>query len=87
MTNLEREYFDTFTLPRLKAFYKAVAKRTNFSTDYNWYEDKIEYHGWSYITVNWLRPGGKVIKIKINKRKISNAIREREEQLNIKNGH
>jgi hypothetical protein len=32
------------------------------------------------VTRKWLRPGGKVIEIKINKRKVRNAIKEREKQ-------
>lgn len=80
MTKLEKAYFDTFTLPRLKSFYKAVAKEANCSTDWN-YSDHIVYHGWSYVTRTWMRPGGIAIEIRINKRKIREAIREREEQL------
>lgn len=80
MTNLEREYFNTFTLERLKALYKAISKKTNFSTEYDWYNDSIVYNGASYVTRKWLRPGGKVIEIKINKRKVCNAIKERENQ-------
>lgn len=81
MTQLEREYFSTFTLERLKAFYKAVAKKTHFSSYYD--EDSYGhriYNGISYVTRKWLRPGGKVIEIKINKRKIRNAIKERENE-------
>ena len=78
MTQLEREYFNTFTLKRLKAFYNVLSnKKANFSSDVD-YDGKIYYHGWSYVTRKWLRPGGKVIEIKINKRKVRNAIKERE---------
>ncbi len=81
MTNLEREYFNTFTLERLKQFYKVLSnKKANFSTEYDWYNDCIVYNGASYVTRKWLRPGGKVIEIKINKRKVRNAIKERENQ-------
>lgn len=82
MTNLEREYFNTFTLERLKAFYKAIAKETNFATECDWYSGTIEYNGASYVTRVWMRPGGKKIELKINKRKIRQAIKEREESLN-----
>ena len=82
MTNLEREYFNTFTLERLKAFYKAVAKETNFASDpYDFDVDcsnDRQYDGKSYVTRIWMRPGGKKIEIKINKRKIRQAIKERE---------
>lgn len=83
MTNLEREYFNTFTLERLKAFYKAISKETNFASDpYDFDVDCSNdslYDGKSYVTRKWLRPGGKVIEIKINKRKVRNAIKEREQ--------
>lgn len=50
MTNLEREYFDTFTLERLKAFYNVLSnKKANFSSDVD-YDGEIHYHGWSYVT-------------------------------------
>ena len=79
MTQLEREYFRTFTLERLKAFYNVLSnKKANFSTQYNWYNDMIVYNGASYVTRKWLRPGGKVIEIKINKRKVREAIAEKE---------
>lgn len=82
MTNLEREYFNTFTLERLKAFYKAISKETNFADDpYDFDVDcsnDSQYDGKSYVTRKWLRPGGKVVEIKINKRKVRNAIKERE---------
>lgn len=79
MTQLEREYFRTFTLERLKAFYNVLSnKKANFSTEYDWYNDRIVYNGASYVTRNWLRPGGKVIEIKINKRKVREAIAEKE---------
>ena len=84
MTNLEREYFNTFTLERLKAFYKAISKETNFADDpYDFDVDcsnDSQYDGKSYVTRKWLRPGGKVVEIKINKRKVRNAIKERENQ-------
>jgi hypothetical protein len=77
MTNLEREYFNTFTLERLKAFYKAVAKEAHCSGT----QDPItEYpipDGASYVTSVWMRPGGKKIILKLNKRKIRQAIKER----------
>lgn len=79
MTQLEREYFRTFTLERLKAFYNVLSnKKANFSTEYDWYNDRIVYNGASYVTRKWLRPGGKVIEIKINKRKVREAIAEKE---------
>ena len=84
MTKLEKEYFDTFTTKRLKALYKSVAKETNFPTEYDFdYDcsDTIVYDGKSYVTKKWLRPGGKVIEIKLNKRKIRNAIKERENNI------
>jgi len=82
MTNLEREYFNTFTLERLKAFYRVLSnKKAKFSTEYDWYSDSIVYNGTSYVTRKWMRPGGKVIEIKINKRKVRNAIKEREKLL------
>lgn len=79
MTNLEREYFSTFTLPRLKAFRKAVAKEANYSTEFDWSNDCIVHNGLSYVTRAWMRPGGKIIWMHINKRKIDQAIKEREE--------
>lgn len=82
MTNLEREYFNTFTLERLKAFYRVLSnKKANFSTEFDWANDCIKHNGCSYVTRKWLRPGGKVIEIKINKRKVRNAIKEREKLL------
>lgn len=79
MTQLEREYFRTFTLERLKSFYRVLSnKKANFSTEYDWYNDRIVYNGASYVTRKWLRPGGKVIEIKINKRKVREAIAEKE---------
>ena len=82
MTQLEREYFRTFTLERLKAFYKAVAKETNFASDpYDFDVDcsnEPQYDGKSYVTRAWMRPGGKIVYIKLNKRKIRNAIKEME---------
>lgn len=42
------------------------------------------YDGKSYVTRKWLRPCGKVIYVKINKRKIRNAIKERESELENK---
>jgi len=85
MTQLEREYFSTFTLERLKAFYNVLSnKKANFSTEYDWHNDCVVHNGWSYVTRKWLRPGGKVIEIKINKRKVRNAIKEREMQFENK---
>lgn len=85
MTQLEKEYFDTFTLERLKALYKAVAKETNFGGDqYDFDVDcsnDPQYDGKSYVTRVWMRPGGKKIELKINKRKIRQAIEEREKSL------
>ena len=81
MTNLEREYFNTFTLERLKAFYKAISKETNFGGDQ--YDFDVDcsndslYDGKSYVTRVWMRPGGKKITLKLNKRKIRQAIEER----------
>lgn len=84
MTQLEREYFATFTLERLKAFYNVLSnKKANFSTSYD-YNERIIYTGASYVTRKWLRPGGQVIEIKINKRKVRNAIKEREMELENK---
>ena len=82
MTNLEREYFSTFTLERLKALYRVLSnKKANFSSPvYAGYDVELVYNGLSYVIRKWLRPGGKVIEIKINKRKVRNAIKEREEQ-------
>lgn len=80
MTKLQKEYFATFTLPRLKALYSAVAKEANYSTsrDYNYH---IVYYGWSYVTRIWRRPGGIEIPVKFNKRQVRQAIKEREQQL------
>ena len=78
MTQLERDYFNTFTLERLKAFYKAVVKETHFTGT----QDPItEYpipDGASYVTRVWMRPGGKKVTLKLNKKKIRQAIEERE---------
>lgn len=85
MTQIEKEYFATFTLERLKAFYKAVSKETNFGHLYDFDDDcsnDPQYDGKSYVTRAWMRPGGKVIYMKINKRKIRNAIKDREAELN-----
>lgn len=82
MTQLEKEYFATFTLERLKAFYRVLSnKKANFKTVFDWEKDYIKYNGLSYVTRKWLRPGGKVIEIKINKRKVREAIKEREKSL------
>lgn len=85
MTQIEREYFNTFTLERLKAFYKAVAKETSYGgSQYDFDIDcsnDPQYDGKSYVTRAWLRPNGKIIYMNINKRKIRNAIKEREQLL------
>lgn len=82
MTNLEREYFNTFTLERLKAFYRVLSnKKANFKTEFDCENDCIKHNGLSYVTRKWLRPGGKVIEVKINKRKVRAAIKEREKSL------
>ena len=81
MTQLEREYFNTFTLERLKAFYKAVSKEAHCGGTK---DPIIEYpipDGASYVTRVWMRPGGKKITLKLNKRKICQAIKEREAAL------
>lgn len=81
MTSLERKYFDTFTLERLKALYKAVSKEAHCGGTKDPLTEYPIYDGASYVTRKWLRPGGKVIEIKINKRKVRNAIKEREKLL------
>lgn len=81
MTNLEREYFNTFTLERLKAFYKAVSKEAHCGGTQDLITECLIYDGASYVTRKWMRPGRKVIEIKINKRKVRNAIKEREQLL------
>lgn len=84
MTQLEREYFATFTLERLKAFYKAVAKETEFGQYDNYHYDSdgdLTHNNGSYVTRAWMRPGGKIIYMRINKRKIRNAILEREQSI------
>lgn len=68
MTNLEREYFNTFTLERLKSFRKAVSKEQKGGF----------WRGQGHVTKAWMRPGGKQILLRINRRKIDAAIRERE---------
>ena len=78
MTQLEREYFRTFTLERLKAFYKAVAKEALCSGTRNPLTEVPVPDGASYVTRAWMRPGGKIVYIKLNKRKIRNAIKEME---------
>lgn len=81
MTQLEREYFSTFTLERLKAFYRALSKKTNFPSEYDYddyYNMTVVYNGLSYVTRKFRRQDGKVVEIKINKRKVRNAIEERE---------
>lgn len=84
MTQLEREYFATFTLERLKAFYKAVAKETKFG-NYDTYRcdsnGNLTHDDGSYVTRAWMRPNGKIIYMYINKRKIRNAILEREQSI------
>ena len=80
MTQIEKEYFAIFTLDRLKAFYKAVSKETNFGRRYDFDDDcsnDPQYDGKSYVTRAWMRPGGKQIHILINRRKIDNEIRRR----------
>ena len=72
MTNLEREYFNTFTLERLKSFRKAVSKEQKGGF----------WRGQGHVTKVWMRPGGKQIIIRINRRKIDAAIKEREGCLN-----
>ena len=81
MTNIEREYFSTFTLERLKAFYKAVSKEAHCGGTRDPITEYPIYDGASYVTRAWMRPGGKIIWMKINKRKIRNAIKEREQEL------
>lgn len=84
MTQLEKDYFATFTLERLKAFYKAVAKETHYSGTQDPITEYPIYDGCSYVKRAWMRPGGKIIWVKINKRKIRQAIEEREKSLNLK---
>lgn len=84
MTQLEREYFATFTLPRLRAFYNVLSNKKAHNSTYYDYSDKIIYSGASYVTRKWLRPGGKVITLMINKRKVRNAIEERERELGLR---
>lgn len=85
MTQLEKDYFATFTLERLKAFYKAVARETEFGQyDYDYSNGNPIYNGGSYVKRAWMRPSGKIIWVKINKRKIRQAIEEREKSLNLK---
>lgn len=78
MTQLEREYFRTFTLERLKAFYKAVAKEAHCGGTQDPLTEVPVPDGASYVTRAWMRPGGKIVYIKLNKRKIRNAIKEME---------
>ena len=85
MTQIEKEYFATFTLERLKAFYKAVAKETKFGNYDTYHYDSdgnLTHNGGSYVTRAWMRPNGKIIYMYINKRKIRNAIKDREAELN-----
>ena len=81
MTNLEREYFSTFTLERLKALYKAVSKEAKRCGANDYFTGIPIYNYGSYVTRVWMRPDGKQITININKRKIREAIKEREELL------
>ena len=67
MTNLEKAYFDTFTLDRLKAFRKAVSKQL-----------KYDVRGEGFIVKVWKRKGGKQIFIRVNRRKIDAAIKLKE---------
>ena len=78
MTNLEREYFSTFTLERLKALRKAVAKEANHGGTRDPITEMPIPDGGSYVTRAWMRPGGKIVWVTLNKRKIDAAIRERE---------
>ena len=78
MTQLERDYFDTFTLERLKAFYKAVAKEAHCSGTRDPLTEYPICDGASYVTRVWMRPGGKKVTLKLNKKKIRQAIKERE---------
>lgn len=82
MTQIEKEYFATFTLERLKAFYKAVSKEAHCGGTQDPITEYPIYDGASYVTRVWMRPGGKKITLKLNKKKIRNAIKEREEELN-----
>ena len=67
MTNLEREYFNTFTLERLQQFRKVVSEE----------QKNGFWRGEGYVTRVWMRPGGKMITLLINRRKIDKAIEER----------
>jgi hypothetical protein len=78
MTQLERDYFDTFTLERLKAFYKAVAKEAHCSGTRDPLTEYPICDGASYVTRVWIRPGDKKVTLKLNKKKIRQAIKERE---------
>lgn len=78
MTQLERDYFNTFTLERLKAFYKAVAKEAHHSGTRDPLTEYPIYDGASYVTRVWMRPGGEKVTLKLNKKKIRQAIKERE---------
>lgn len=84
MTQLEQAYFATFTLERLKAFYKAVSKETHYGGTKDYSTEMPIPDGASYIKRAWMKPGGKIIWVKINKRKIRQAIEEREKSLNLK---
>lgn len=67
MTDLEKAYFDTFTLKRLRAFRKAVSKQL-----------KYDVRGEGFIVKVWMKKGGKQIFIRVNRRKIDEAIKLKE---------
>lgn len=69
MTDLEREYFKTFTLERLKALRKSVSEE----------QKNGFFRGTGYVVRSWQRPGGTQVFIKLNRRKIDRAIKELEE--------
>ena len=68
MTEIERAYFSTFTIERLKALRNAVSKEQK---DGFW-------RGTGYVRRVWMRPGGRSVTILINRRKIDAAIKERD---------
>lgn len=70
MTNLEKAYFDTFTLERLKAFRKAVSRQLKFDA-----------RGVGFVAKVLKKKGGKQVFVRVNRRKIDEAIKLKEEQL------
>lgn len=77
MTQLER-LFRHIYIRKTQSLYKAVAKEAHCSGTRDLITEYPICDGASYVTRVWMRPGGKKVTLKLNKKKIRQAIEERE---------